>query len=232
MNLKETKENMKNLKYEFVEGDEIVIESGRTLKRIRLLTTLPNFLPAGTIGGYIESEKSLSKYGNSWVYDNACVYDNARVCDDACVSGRARIFESARIFDRARIFESALVYGNSCVSDDAQLSENVRVYGNAGVYGNAHVLGNTHICGNTHILGDAHILNDGQIVWFSHVGSENGTLTVYNTKDNSIEVTRGCFRGSIDEFLSASEKQHDEQTQLEYRFLFEVAYSRITKNRN
>jgi len=73
------------------------------------------------------------------------------------------------------------------------------------------------------------VSGNAQIIWFSHVGSENGTLTVYAAKDNTIEVIRGCFRGSIDEFLSASEKKHDAQTHIEYRMLIEVAYMRITR---
>ena len=149
-----------NKKYEFVEGDEIVIAPGRTVKRIRALVAISYFCSAGSLGGYIESEKSLDQSGDAWVSGNAQVYGNARVYGDAWVSG------------------------------------------------------------------------NGLIVWFSHVGSENGTLTAYNTKDNSIEVTRSCFKGSIDEFLSASEKKHDDATHLEYRMLIEVAYSRITKNRN
>ena len=134
-----------NAKYEFVPGDEKVIAPGRTVKRIRALVAISYFCSAGSLGGYIESEKSLDTSGNAWV------------------------------------------------SGDAQ------------VYGNA------------------------LIVWFSHVGSENGTLTVYNAKDNTIEVTRGCFKGTINEFLAASEKNHDEQTHLEYRLLIEVAYMRITR---
>ena len=72
---------------------------------------------------------------------------------------------------------------------------------------------------------------DGLIVWASKVGSENGTLTVYNTKDNTLQVTRGCFVGSVDEFLEASERKHDDDTHLEYRLLIEIAHSRITRAR-
>ena len=99
------------------------------------------------------------------------------------------------------------------VSGDAWVSGNARVYGNARVSGNAQVYGN------------------GLIFWASKVGTENGTLTVYNTKDSTLEVTRGCFRGTIDEFLAASEAKHDDQTHLEYRLLIEVAHSRITRAR-
>ena len=162
---------MANAKYEFVPGDEITIAPGRTVKRIRALVAISYFASAGSLGGYIESEKSLE------------------------VSGDARVYGDARVSGDAR------VYGNAWVSGDARVYDNARVSG------------------------------DGLIVWFSHVGSENGTLTVYNTKDNSLEVTRGCFRGTIDAFLSASEKNHDDQTHLEYRLLIEVAHSRITRAR-
>jgi hypothetical protein len=57
-------------------------------------------------------------------------------------------------------------------------------------------------------------------------------LTVYNTKDNTLEVTRGCFKGTVDEFLTASESKHDDATHLEYRLLIEVAHSRITRARS
>lgn len=85
--------------------------------------------------------------------------------------------------------------------------------------------------GDAWVYGNAQVYGDGLIFWASHVGSENGTLTVYNTKDNTLEVTRGCFRGSVDEFLTASEAKHDDQTHLEYRMLIEVAYMRITRAR-
>ena len=154
-------------KYEFVPGDEITIEPGRTVKRIRALVAIAAFdVSVGDLGGYVESEKNLAQ-----------VSSDARVSSDAWVSGYA------------------LVSGNALVSGDAQVSGN------------------------------------GLIFWASKVGTQNGTLTVYDTKDNALEVTRGCFRGSVDEFLSKSEVEHDDQTHLEYRLLIEVAHSRITRAR-
>ena len=91
--------------------------------------------------------------------------------------------------------------------------------------------GNAWVYGNAQVSGDAWVSGNGLIFWASHVGTANGTLTAYSTKDNGIELTRGCFKGSIDEFLSKSEKEHDDQTHLEYRLLIEVAYSRITRAR-
>jgi len=111
------------------------------------------------------------------------------------------------------------------------VSGNAQVYGAARVSGNAWVYGDARVSGNAQVYGDARVSGDGLIFWASKVGIENGTLTVYNTKDNELEVTRGCFKGSVDEFLSASEEKHDEQMHLEYRLLIEIAHSRITRAR-
>ena len=51
-------------------------------------------------------------------------------------------------------------------------------------------------------------------------------LTVFNGKDGLI-VTRGCFVGTVDEFLSKSAEVHDDKTKNEYKLLIEVAKSRI-----
>ena len=141
-----------NKKYEFVEGDTIVIAPGRTVKRIRALVAiaavawLPPVNP-GDLGGYVESEANLQVYGNAWVY------------------------------------------------------------------------------------GDARVYGDGLICWFSHVGTENGTLTVYNGRDNTLLCTRGCFSGTVDEFLTKSAAVHDGRIQHEYKLLIEVARSRIESAR-
>ena len=95
----------------------------------------------------------------------------------------------------------------------------------------AQVYGDAWVSGNAQVYGDALVYGDGLIFWASKVGSENGTLTVYNTKDNTLQVTRGCFVGSVDEFLEASERNHDDDTHLEYRLLIEIAHSRITRAR-
>ena len=101
----------------------------------------------------------------------------------------------------------------------------------AQVSGNAWVSGDARVYGDARVSGNAQVYGDGLIFWASKVGSENGTLTVYNTKDNTLQVTRGCFVGGVDEFLEASERNHDDDTHLEYRLLIEIAHSRITRAR-
>ena len=87
------------------------------------------------------------------------------------------------------------------------VSDNARVFGDAQVSGNAWVYGNARVYGNAQASDNAKIQTRNDIIWFSNVGSENGTLTAFKT-DAGICVTRGCFTGSLDEFKKAVEKRH------------------------
>ena len=137
----------------------------------------------------------------------------------------------AQVYGNAWVYGDARVYGNAQVSGNARVYGNAQVYGDARVYGDAWVYGDARVSGNARVYGNAQVYGDGLIFWASKVGSENGTLTVYNTKDNTLQVTRGCFVGGVDEFLEASERNHDDDTHLEYRLLIEIAHSRITRAR-
>ena len=100
------------------------------------------------------------------------------------------------------------------------------MYGDAWVYGNAEVYGNALVFGDARVRSYAVISDRKMIFWASNVGSENGTLTVFNGKDGLI-VTRGCFTGSVDAFLAKSAEVHDDKTKNEYKLLIKVAKSRI-----
>ena len=117
----------------------------------------------------------------------------------------------------------AWVYGN------ARVSGNARVYGDARVYGNAWVYGDARVSGNAWVYGDARVYGDAlEIIWISKVGSENGTLTAFKDKDGNVIVTRGCFIGTIDEFLDAVEKKHgNSRTANEYKLCIELIKSRL-----
>ena len=242
------------MKYEILK-DEFIEFDGRKLYRIRALKDFHN-VKKGKVGGYIASERNLSHEGEAWVYGNACVSGDARISDDAwvygnaCVSGDARISDDARVYGNACVYGDAWVYGNACVSGDARVSGDACVYGdaqvygnacvygdaqvygnvwvsgNAQVYGNACVYGDAQVYGNAQVAGNAQVLNRHSVVWFSNVGTENGTLTVYCGK-NGLIATRGCLTGSVEEFLDKSAKVHDEKTKREYELLIEVARSRL-----
>ena len=81
----------------------------KTLYRIKSLRDFGN-VKKGQLGGYIESEKNLSHFGNCWVYDNACVFDSALVSSNA------------QIHCNAKVYDYALVLGNSYISGNAHIS--------------------------------------------------------------------------------------------------------------
>ena len=195
-------------KYEFTGGTKKV--RGRTLYQIRAVTAIASLgVVAGDIGGWIESENNLSHKGDAWVFDNACVYDNACVSGDACV------------YDNACVSGDACVYDNACVSGDA------RVYGNACVSGDARVYGNACVSGDARVYGNACVSDNAGCIWFSKVGSENGTLTAYKSIDR-IWVSRGCFSGSLDEFEEAVKNAYREsQIAKEYALLIEFIKLRM-----
>ena len=212
------------MKYEILKDDFIEFD-GRKLYRIKALKDFRN-VEKGEIGGYIESKRNLSHEGDAWVSGDARVSGNARVCGDAWVSGNAQVYDKARVSGDARVSGNARVCGNAWVSGDARISGYAWVSGDAWVYGDAQVSGDAQVCGDARVSGNARVLNRHSVVWFSNVGTKNGTLTVYCGK-NGLIATRGCFTGSVEEFLAKSAKVHDEKTKREYELLIEVARSRL-----
>ena len=200
------------MKYEILKDDFIEFD-GRKLYRIKALKDFHN-VKEGEFGGYIESERNLSHEGDAWVSGNARVYG------DAWVYGNAWVYGDARVSGNAWVYGNARVSGNAWVFGDAWVSGNAWVYGDAWVYGNAWVYGDAWVSGNAWVFGN------NAVVWFSNVGTENGTLTVYCGK-NDLIATRGCFTGSVEEFLAKSAEVHDEKTKREYELLIEVARSRL-----
>ena len=117
--------------------------------------------------------------------------------------------------------------GNAWVYGDARVYGNARVSGDARVYGDAEVYGDARVYGDAQVSGDTRVSGNDDLVWFSNVGTEQGTLTVYKSKDGSLLATRGCFSGTVDEFLAKSAEVHNERIKREYRLLIEVAKSRL-----
>ena len=200
------------MKYEILK-DEFIEFDGRKLYRIKALKDFRD-VRKGTVGGYIESEQNLSQEGDAWV------------CGNAQVSGDALVYGNARVYGYARVSGDARVCGNAQVSGDARVLGNARVCSDAWVSGDALVSGNARVSGDAQVSGNAWVSGNNAIVWFSNFGTENGTLTVYCGK-NGLIATRGCFTGSVEEFLAKSAEVHDEKTKREYELLIKVARSRL-----
>lgn len=184
-------------KYELTE--ETVTVYGKTLYRIRAVRDFGS-VKTGEFGGYIEKEENLSHFGNAWVSGNAKVSGNARVSGNAEVCGEA------------------WVSGNAKVCGNAWVSGNAMVSGNAKVCGEAWVCGNAKVCGNAEVSNTRHFFVQGPI------GSRNGFITFYRTKDNTVEVRCGCFSGSLQKFVDRVEETHGgSRYEKEYKLAAELA---------
>ena len=190
-------------KYELTEETFTVF--GKTLYRIRSVRDFGS-VKTGEFGGYIEKEENLSHFDNAWVCGDAWVFGNARVYDDAWVFGNARVCGDAKVYGNARVYDDAWVFGNA------------RVCGDAKVYGNARVSGDACVSGNAEVFNTRHFFVQGPI------GSRNGFITFYRTKDDAIGVRCGCFSGSLQKFVDRVEETHGgSRYEKEYKLAAELA---------
>lgn len=185
-------------KYEILKRDHITVD-GRRLYRIRALRAFSTVY-AGEIGGYIESKRNLSHYGDCWVADDAMVYGDATVIEDAVVSNEAQVYGSAHVcehalvYGNAKVFENAKVRGNAKVGGCAKIygssvvGENARIYDGATIGGLAQVSGNAQVCGCASVL-DMAVVTGG--------ASANGLATV---KGNAV-ITGDAVLKSQDDYL-------------------------------
>lgn len=78
----------------------------------------------------------------------------------------------------------------------------------AWVSGDARVSGNAQVSGNARVSGDANIKNNNEHCGFDGFGSCNRHTHAYLTKEKKVEITCGCFHGSIEEFEKKVEETH------------------------
>lgn len=160
-------------KYELV-ADQQVIAGGKVLYRIRAVKDFGN-VKAGTLGGFVASQRNLSHDGDCWVGDDARVYDEAVVSEDAQVFARAEVYGHARIgdngqvlgnaqvFEHGRVFRSGIVCDNAMVHGCGQVRDHGLVSGNARLCERARVLGCGQVCGNTRLQGNTVVGGDQEI---------------------------------------------------------------------
>ena len=109
-------------------------------------------------------------------------------------------------------------FGNAWVSGNAWVFDNARVYDDTWVYGNAKVYGDAWVSGNAEVFNTRHFFVQGPI------GSRNGFITFYRTKDNTVEVRCGCFSGSLQKFVDRVEETHGgSRYEKEYKLAAELA---------
>ena len=124
------------------------------LHRIRALRQVGTDVPAGELGGFVQSEANLSQeQDDAWLYDDSISRDDARVCDGA------RLYDQAMAQDLALVSGSSTMYDNAVACDNAILTAGC-IRNDAIICGNARVRENaaTHIAlvitGQGVVMGD------------------------------------------------------------------------------
>lgn len=78
--------------------------------------------------------------------------------------------------------------------------------------------------GNAWVSGDAWVSGQTDIISVSDIGSERGCLTIHKDNKILVRVNRGCFTGTISEFLDAVESTHSDNVHGKiYKALINVA---------
>lgn len=85
-------------------------------------------------------------------------------------------------------------------ANEGELGGFIEKEGNLEQSGDAWVYGDAQVYGNARVYGDAKIENNDSHCGFDCFGSVNRHTHAYLTKDNKVEITCGCFNGSIEEF--------------------------------
>ena len=227
-------------KYELTE-EMRASPTGEVLHRIRALRTFGGVV-AGTLGGWIQSEKNLSQEGTAWVCQNAqvtgdaIVSGNALVCGDAYVADAAEITGDANVsgltmvFGYAKISEKAMVLGEARVFGRAQILEGAHIFGEAVVSANAVVGGITKVCGNARLTENAMVKTNLDYVTVRGFGREQRATTFFRRQDGSVGVQCGCFYGSLQEFREQVRETHgDSKMAKEYLAIADLMELHFTK---
>lgn len=157
------------------------------LHRIRALRQVGTDVPAGELGGFVQSEANLSQdRDEAWLYDDSISRDEARVCDGA------RLYDQAMAQDLALVSGSSTMYDYAIACDNAILTAGC-IRNGALVCGNACVRDNpaTHIApvvtGQSVVMGDL----SGSIVVYGR-GFILPGQTVDNPTSRLIGINEHC----------------------------------------
>jgi carbonic anhydrase/acetyltransferase-like protein (isoleucine patch superfamily) len=175
-------------KYELLPDQQDIV-GGVTLYRVRAVKDFGN-VKAGTLGGFVASERNLSHEGLCWVGDDARVYGEAVVSDDARVYGRAHVYGRARIEDRAQVLGNAQVFEDGWVFKNGIVFDNAMVFGRAQVRDDALVFGRAEISERVRVLGSGQVSGDTRHGGGTVVGGDDEPL-----KPSRSQTPRGNRQG-------------------------------------
>ena len=206
--------------------DVFIEHHGHRLYQIQALRDFGN-VKAGDLGGYIESESSLSHEGNAWVCGSAKVFGKAMVFGNAKIFGKAKVFGNAKVFGKAMVYGVAEVYDHAKVYDHALVYGVAKVYDHAKVFGNALVFDYSIICGTASVCGEAVIQGSAVLrckadyILFKNWWS-SGRFFTWTRSNDMWRV--GCFYGTGEELVKKA-FQDSEESGREYKRIVDYVES-------
>ena len=143
----------------------------------------------GWKGGWLESEKNLSQFGDCRVFNDAVVLGDAKVKDGATVMDRAKVTGRATVCGKAIVGSSARILGDSVVTGYARILGHAIVQRNARVYGNAIVTDMAIVSDNAIVTGSTRV--DKQMIVGGSESAVDAARAVEATRLNREEVDSG-----------------------------------------
>ena len=130
-------------------------------------------------------------YNQSRMHNNSRMYNNSRMCDNSQMHAQSQMHDNSRMHDYSRMHDHSRMYDNSRIHDHSEMHDNSQMCGNSRMYGNSCMRG----------YGIA--THPGHVVCADNVGVECTCLTVHPDTQLGLRVNRGCFTGSVADFLAA-----------------------------
>ena len=183
--------NRPNKKYEITDIAHPVYPE---LHRIRALRQVREDVPAGELGGFVQSEANLSQ-GNddAWLYDDSISRHEANVCGGAQLHGRtvaqdlALVSGSSTMYGDAIACDNAIVTGG-CIRNDALVCGNARVRENPATHIAPVVTGQSVVMGD--LSGSVVVFDRGFILPGQTV--DNPTRHMIGINERGAAVVRDC----------------------------------------
>ena len=164
------------------------------LHRIRALRQVRDDVPAGELGGFVQSEANLSQGSDdAWLYDDSISRHEANVCGGAQLHGRtvaqdlALVSGSSTMYGNAIACDSAIVTGG-CIRNDALVCGNARVRENPATHIAPVVTGQSVVMGD--LSGSVVVFDRGFILPGQTV--DNPTRHMIGINERGAAIVHDC----------------------------------------
>jgi acetyltransferase-like isoleucine patch superfamily enzyme len=163
-------------------------------------------------GGWSHRTATIGKYAQ--IGERATIGEVVKIGDRATIGAWATIGDRVTIVDRVTIGEQVKIGDRATIGEHATIGERAKI-GEGVKIGDRATIGEHATIGERARIGEGATINRHRYLCIVGVGSSMGTLMAY-PRDGHIEVTRGCFVGTLDEFAARAAVHKDEDCRESY----------------